>query len=175
MLPHRIFKANSNLKVINIDTVACDCLPPAPATVAADEKRHCENKSGEKQEVDRFRQDNCYRNSDGENQTNVTNPVFQALNLNCDLDVGDDFENFVWIGPLGTIQFQSMVSLQKKSNGQKSKDQKFKDQKSKDQKSNQKSKKKIPKTKSPKTKSPKTKSPKIKNPKTQSQKVKRPN
>jgi hypothetical protein len=109
LLPHRIFKANSNLKVINIDTVTCDCLPP----VAADEKRHCENKSGEKQEVDRFRQDNCYQNADGENQTNVTNPVFQVLNLNCDLDVGDDFENFVWIGPLGTIQFQSMVSFQK--------------------------------------------------------------
>jgi len=106
LLPHRIFKTNSNLKVINIDTVTCDCLPP----VAADEKRHCENKSGEKQEVDRFRQDNCYQNSDGENQTNVTNPVFQALSLNCDLDVGDDFENFVWIGPLGTIQFQSMPS-----------------------------------------------------------------
>ena len=139
MLPHRIFKANSNLKVINIDTVTCDCLPQAPAP-AADEKRHCENKSGEKQEVDRFRQDNCYQNSDGENQTNVTNPVFQALNLNCDLDVGDDFENFVWIGPLGTIQFQSMVSLQKK----KSKDPKDpKDPKSKDQKS------KSPKTKSP--------------------------
>ena len=103
--------------------------------MAADEKRHCENKSGEKQEVDRFRQDNCYQNSDGENQTNVTNPVFQALNLNCDLDVGDDFENFVWIGPLGTIQFQSMVSLQKKSKDQKSKDQKSKDQKSKDQNS----------------------------------------
>ena len=135
LLPHRIFKANSNLKVINIDTVACDCLPPAPAPVAADEKRHCENKSGEKQEVDRFRQDNCYQNSDGENQTNVTNPVFQALNLNCDLDVGDDFENFVWIGPLGTIQFQSMVSLQKKSKDQKSKDKKSKDQKSKDKNS----------------------------------------
>ena len=119
LLPHRIFKANSNLKVINIDTVTCDCLPQAPAP-AADEKRHCENKSGEKQEVDRFRQDNCYQNSDGENQTNVTNPVFQALNLNCDLDVGDDFENFVWIGPLGTIQFQSMVSLQKKSQKTKS-------------------------------------------------------
>ena len=127
LLPHRIFKANSNLKVINIDTVTCDCLPP----VAADEKRHCENKSGEKQEVDRFRQDNCYQNSDGENQTNVTNPVFQVLNLNCDLDVGDDFENFVWIGPLGTIQFQSMVSLQKKSKDQKSKDPKSKSQKTK--------------------------------------------
>ena len=137
LLPHRIFKANSNLKVINIDTVTCDCLPP----VAADEKRHCENKSGEKQEVDRFRQDNCYQNADGENQTNVTNPVFRALNLNCDLDVGDDFENFVWIGPLGTIQFQSMVSLQKKVQRpkvqrplvQKPKDQKPKDQKSRDQ------------------------------------------
>ena len=104
MLPHRIFKANDNLKDIKINHVTCDCLPP----VGENEIRHCENDSGEEILVDKFRQDNCYQNLD-QNQTDITTPVFQGLNLNCAMDEDETFENFIWINPMGAIRFQSMV------------------------------------------------------------------
>ena len=104
-LPHRIFKANENLNNITIDSVTCDCLPPA----GPEERKHCKNETGHNMRVDRFRQDNCYQIQDG-NRTDVTTPVFLQFTLDCGVDQ-DTFENFIWIKPMGAIQFQSTVGI----------------------------------------------------------------
>ena len=50
-----------------------------------------------------------YRIQDG-NQTDLTTPVFHQFTLDCGVDDQDTFENFIWIKPMGAIQFQSTSS-----------------------------------------------------------------
>ena len=97
-LPHRVFKANPDLRHLEMDQVSCDCSPPV------DKFKYCFNDQiGQRQTVDYFRQQNCSVNPEL-NQTTISATVIDPLRLDCDILDMKKFNHVMWITPLGSIK-----------------------------------------------------------------------
>ena len=94
LLPHRVLKANEDLKEIIIDHVACDCSPPL------DIVKTCKN--GTKTlPVSSFRK-SCSIHPE-ENSTQISARMMDNRILDCP-NLGPDFTHFLWITPLGNFR-----------------------------------------------------------------------
>ena len=95
ILPHRIFKANEDLRQVLVDSVACDCSPPPDIMDQCDD-------NGKNVLLSTFRAEKCPRLPDKNSSSLQVSRVFeQPLELpSC---AGDKSEHVMWITPLGKI------------------------------------------------------------------------
>ena len=97
-LPHRIFKANEELRQVSIDSVICDCSPPQ------DILKTCEI-NGTNYHLSNFRLKFCHLITPSEDNENSSSKIEVQVFQNVDLENQDEEQGQrgLWITPLGKV------------------------------------------------------------------------